>query len=276
MNLLKRELGEKFEIALHITRANLPSITELNKWPKEAEVWRELDSEGHKNRPYPSSLLKQFHLVKEAMKKAKTKLELQDCLLVTADHGLTRYGFCSSQSLLPPKGVTEIHKWGRCAKIGRITHEITNPESPWIVEGNEWLCLLHHSRFKGGTGASNEVHGGATPEEVLVPVIKITPKDKDSEIYCRIISRKVELNIRKEGVLEIEIFPTPERLEIKFISTGQIFMGHKKRERVFSFTLKNIDPGKHEVILSTRSKQIKKWILEIVGPAGLEEEDLGI
>ena len=275
LNILTKEIDEGYKLDLYVTRVNLPTITDTNKWPDGAEVWRELDSEGHKNRQYPFSLIRQLDLVEKVMKEIKARLELQDSLVITADHGFTRYEFCKMKTFTPPKGTKGVHKWGRCAEIERITPEITDPNSPWVVE-DRWVCLLHHTRFKKGTGAPNEVHGGATPEEFLVPVIKISSKDKEPIFHCRAISERVVLDIRNKGTLEIEIFPSPDELEIKFLKSGKTFKGIKKDEGRFIFSIEDIDTGKQIVVISTGIRQIKRLTLEVTGPFGLEEEDLGI
>ncbi len=47
---------------------------------------------------------------------------------------------------------------------------------------NGYIVLADYGRFKGSRAANVEVHGGASLEEVVVPVITLSLKDSSIEI----------------------------------------------------------------------------------------------
>ena len=58
---------------------------------------------------------------------------------------------------------------GRCCPVDELS------EKPEVATNeNNYYVLANYDRFKGGRKASVEVHGGATLEEVLVPIIEIS------------------------------------------------------------------------------------------------------
>ena len=57
---------------------------------------------------------------------------------------------------------------------GRCCAECATDGLDTVTVENGWLVLADYGRFKGGRAAAVEVHGGATNEEVIVPVIEIT------------------------------------------------------------------------------------------------------
>ena len=51
------------------------------------------------------------------------------------------------------------------------------------TDENGYWCIANYDQFKGGRKTGVEVHGGATLEEVAIPIITFTLKDKDIECY---------------------------------------------------------------------------------------------
>ena len=56
---------------------------------------------------------------------------------------------------------------GRCCPINDL-----DEKPACATEENGWWILANYDRFTGGRLSSVEVHGGATLEEILVPVIE--------------------------------------------------------------------------------------------------------
>ena len=66
---------------------------------------------------------------------------------------------------------------GRCCPCSDIDNK---PE--YATKENEFWVLANYDRFKGSRKASVEVHGGASLEEVIVPIIEIELLDKKISI----------------------------------------------------------------------------------------------
>ena len=66
---------------------------------------------------------------------------------------------------------------------GRCCPAEINPDIPYVAYEDGFAVLANYERFRGGRKANVEVHGGATLEEVVVPVITISRKPENIE-YC--------------------------------------------------------------------------------------------
>lgn len=90
-----------------------------------------------------------------------------------------------------------------------------------------------HSRFKGGRAAAVEAHGGATLEEVVVPVITVSLADDRVEI--RLASDKVFYS--RQNPVELTLFFTAS------FNNVYIFVNDKK------YAAEKLD-DKYRVVLS--------------------------
>ena len=87
-------------------------------------------------------------------------------VVLTSDHGSSRGAvICCGRTInLQSKG----EHGGRCCKI-----DSRDVKPKCAVEANGYYSLANYDRIQGGRLNCAEVHGGATLEEVLVPVIEI-------------------------------------------------------------------------------------------------------
>lgn len=268
------ERQQVLDVEFSIARANLPTTTEANKgWSDNAQVIRNLDELAHK--PYyqfPGSLVKELDIIEKAVQKAIQHLEYSPEVILTSDHGLTRYLF-NKNSIKPPKQ-TEVHKWGRCGFFERQTEEISEG-SHWIIESNR-ICLAIHGRFEGGSGAVGEVHGGATLEEWLVPVVKLRKKAPSFEelisYSIRLESSKIRLDTKGRGYLHVEVSPDVEELSLRV--SDKIFKAIRKGPEKFRIDITSLSAGQAKGLLESRYRSIGEVTFEVI--RGIEEEDLGL
>ena len=172
---------------LHVVSAltgyvQLPTITETNKveWAKERTLpeIKELDNiahngaEAHTVKPNEENLRAQLEVISktvllamgQGLANAKHKR-----VLVTADHGTSRLAICAwnqkiVRTLEIPLGDTEILDWRYC----RNAPKSEDLEKPLV---GEYAAVRGYNRLPKSGGKGFEVHGGATLEERLVPVI---------------------------------------------------------------------------------------------------------
>ena len=71
------------------------------------------------------------------------------------------------------------------------------------IDGDDFWVLANYDRFKGGRLANVEVHGGATLEEVVIPIIEITRATSDYEF--KMLTDKITFSRRKKDA-EIQIY----------------------------------------------------------------------
>lgn len=174
---------------IQVARAELPSITSINSnfynvWqgPKEAKI-TELDDIKHgKNNKLPAGGLRDFPLhlaleldvIRTVMERIAKKLASREIprIVLTSDHGATRLAVisgCEDIWEMPEPG----RHGGRCCKAS----DAGEYKPACAILENGWYCLLNYSRFKGSHSSSVEVHGGATLEEAVVPVIVFSLRD---------------------------------------------------------------------------------------------------
>lgn len=177
----KRGLSARISVA----RAELPTITSINRdffdvWQGRKEKNDELDNIKHNdpdgynftNNELPIHLAKELDIITAMIDMAATKLAIRHCkrFLIVSDHGASRLAVLRRKEEKYDTDTTGEHS-GRCC-------ELFQPyDLPFAAEENGYLVLADYGRFKGSRAANVEVHGGATLEEVVVPVIELSLKD---------------------------------------------------------------------------------------------------
>lgn len=180
------------EVHIQIGRAELPTLTCFNRdfydnWQGPKEKTRELDrlkheghqiSESENKCPYPIHLSEELTIIDHVLMWMKTELESKrsNRIVLTSDHGASRLAVINNKENKWRMATDGKHS-GRCCP----TNEIDEKPDCATDERGFWV-LANYDRFKGGRKANVEVHGGATLEEVLVPVIAFSLKDKNIDI----------------------------------------------------------------------------------------------
>ena len=99
--------------------------------------------------------------------------------MVVSDHGATRLAVLEEEENGADflVGETKGQHGGRCSMASE------DPHIPYVVYQNGYAVLANYSRFKGSRKADVEVHGGATLEEVLVPMISISLAPEEMRVW---------------------------------------------------------------------------------------------
>lgn len=190
-------------LRIHIAQADLPTITTINKefftdWTGQKEKDECLDSLKHKEsggydyqyEKLPLHLAEELDVLGKILEKAATMLALHQCkrVLIVSDHGASRLAVIKEQEEKYETDTKGQHS-GRCCKIPP-NYSPTEYDLPLATEGNGYLVLADYGRFKGSRAANVEVHGGASLEEVVIPIIELTLANPDTmvEIVEKIIT----------------------------------------------------------------------------------------
>ncbi|MBQ9813725.1 MAG: BREX-4 system phosphatase PglZ [Thermoguttaceae bacterium] len=185
--------GLKLEV--ETTRADLPTITSVNSgffddWPDE-DRFHDLDLDDIKHNAYkkniydvdgaPTYLADELIVIEEVLKKATVMLNSKDyrTFLLVGDHGASRLAVLKKQEEKYDCGSKGKHS-GRCCKA--IDGFDLSENLPCATEENGWFVLADYGRFKGSHEARVEVHGGATLEEVVVPVVALSLYDQSIKV----------------------------------------------------------------------------------------------
>ena len=184
-------LGLKLEIS--IGRSVLPSLTDINKafyddWKGPKQQTKRLDEIKHKGESrfnyegdgkLPIHIVAELEVINEALHRAKQELLQENArkVIIASDHGASRLAVINEHENKHVLSDTTGKHSGRCCPQSETDEK---PESATSEKG--FWVLANYDRFKGGRPANVEVHGGATLEEVVVPLITITPRPSEIEI----------------------------------------------------------------------------------------------
>lgn len=155
-------------------RAEVPTLTSVNKdfyleWIGEKFPKNEkLDKLRHESRKVSVYFCDELYIIEDTLNEISAALKSGDAskVILTSDHGSSRGAvICCGRTInLQSKG----EHGGRCCKI-----DVRDVKPKCAVESNGYYSLANYDRIQGGRLNCAEVHGGATLEEVLVPVIEI-------------------------------------------------------------------------------------------------------
>ena len=191
-------LAKKKGLSIHVDIAyvELPTITSINKgffekWAgskKEKEPC--LDEIKHKEEggyfykpgQAPVHLASELEVIRKAIDRAATELAMHTCktFVIASDHGASRLAVIHHQEEKYDTDTKGEHS-GRCCK------EFADADLPQAICENGYLVLADYGRFKNSRAANVEVHGGASLEEVIVPIITLSLK-KQYDLIIKLLN----------------------------------------------------------------------------------------
>jgi hypothetical protein len=262
-------------VSFDLVRANLPTITENNRrWEKEEDLERNIDRVAHSS-PYRSNraLVQQLEAVCQVARKAIGLLGTVRQVIITADHGLTRFARGTGEVRLP--GEVRVHKWGRCASLPPDFPLETLPRPDCLYyEGS--VIMATHKKLVGQAGRSEEVHGGATPEEWLVPLVVVRRAAKPVSpelVKVRVLTPDITLNVRGEGKLRVEVSGYEgESLYLRV--RHLVFEGQCEYGATWTLSLRHLEGGRHRGVLEGDVGRLAE--IEFRAVKGLVEDTLGL
>ena len=231
--LLEKIRGIDSTISLaeaRIGTAVLPTITKVNMDKADPETISEkkiddLDTLSHiKDKSdcnYFSIVAKQFELIDTIARRIVEAIKIHPDMevIVTADHGMSRMaakGFHLTQGVNPPHKA-EVFNHGRYCVLSSETAPVSVSNTK--KDGNiVAFCTHNHFTFSGY--APGEVHGGATPEEWLVPVLHFAKYNKHGTspkfINYTLVSSEVFLGVDGTATLSIKTDEPAKSLVVDF------------------------------------------------------------
>lgn len=200
-----------------IARSELPSITSLNK--EFVETFeaagcscvdiKEIDDIKHHGKDnfnyettrLPIHLIWELEILETIIKKIKAQLEagIYAKAVILSDHGASRLAVISEQENRWEMATKGVHS-GRCCPVSEL-----DQKPDYATEDNGFWCLANYDRFRGSRKANVEVHGGASLEEVAVPIIEITLKGKEVEVFIQEEYTIIQVSYRKKAAIELFI-----------------------------------------------------------------------
>lgn len=179
-------------IEMSIGHCELPSITEKNKefiqyFGGKYRKIDDLDELKHHSQIYdyekikePVHIFRELEIIDAELRRIQSLLVQENITkaIIVSDHGASRLAVIYGQE---NDSVLELDEKGKHS--GRCCPAEDNPNIPYAAYEEGFAILANYERFRGGRKANVEVHGGATLEEVVVPVITLSRKPENIE-YC--------------------------------------------------------------------------------------------
>lgn len=187
ISLIKEIIREKNNQGIYlneikIARALLPSTTETNKASLQsllAEPLKkagDLDNLAHQpTNLWPTTIVKELQLVRDIVEDIIEKYNGKKVAIIS-DHGLTYLSqLCNGIGL---NGVESDHH-GRIAI--KTSGTWTADNNYFRMEDGKTVCALRHSSLCNKVPKGQGIHGGCTPEEVLVPIFIVSSSVSGTE-----------------------------------------------------------------------------------------------
>lgn len=208
-------------------RCELPSLTVFNKEfvdtlkNKGCQVSdiKELDDikhHGENSFDYmkektPIYLIKELEIIDGLLTKIQASIlaGTYSKAIIISDHGASRLAVLHENENIWSMETNGEHS-GRCCKISEI-----NDKPDFAIEESGYWILANYDRFRGSRRANVEVHGGATIEEVAVPIIEITQKASNIEAFIVKESRVLTLAAREYAIIKIYVGIRSNNISIK-------------------------------------------------------------
>ena len=245
----ERELMAKITICT----ANLPSITSKNK-----EFIEEFESRGiivnsekrldeikhhgtddydYRQRKQPIHLIKELEIIDETLEKIKLKLAqgAYEKAVMISDHGASRLAVIHGTENMWEKESKGEHSGRCCPKTDVDVH------SPFATEEDGFWVLANYDRFRGGRKANVEVHGGATLEEVVVPIIEITKIIDDIEVS--ILDKVITVSFRRKAA--IRLFSKTKLKNVNVCVDGIFYEAQELDNNIYQVNMPQIKKAKH-------------------------------
>jgi len=252
-----------------LTTADLPTITECNKY--EGKKINELDKYIHDENPYtyPKSLIEEIDVITNIAKKIVELPDKEICIV--SDHGfsfLCLKKFGNFKKLDFEKANHE----GRCMWVESEQYLDDPYFITWKIDhghcmNKKVLIALTHTSLNNTP--YREVHGGATPEEVFVPYLVIGTKTEKWKYEIKPKNFEIVTN---NLTIAFEIFPAPQSIPKISMEGKMLDLIYDNREKVYKLKLNGLKTGDHLLILEIENKQ---YILKVKIKGGFKENNLG-
>ncbi len=253
LGYVKEKCAElKLRFATKISRANLPTITALNRefydeWQGKKETpIKDLDELKHhpergydyNNSPNPIHLVEELEVIKTALERAKTKLLTGECrkVLIVSDHGASRLAVISPDVQIANNSC-EVKSGGRYCQGKSL------PVADNIASESDYAIVADYSRFAGSRAASVEVHGGATLEEVIVPIIEVTLVDNNVQVTLE----KNVIEISYKTVPTLILIITPDCDSVTASVDNTIYKAERLEKSKYKVVMPELKKGKYMI-----------------------------
>ena len=263
--------------------ANLPSITSKNKeFVTDFEAKglivnsiKELDKiKHHGTNDYdyrqikqPIHIIRELEIVDEVLENIKLRLSQGYCdkAIIISDHGASRLAVIHETENMWEMASNGQHS-GRCCPKSDA-----DVQSKFATEEDGFWVLANYDRFKGGRKANVEVHGGATLEEVVVPIIEITKSSDDIEVS--IVDKVIKVSYKKQAA--IRLFSKTKLQNVTVLIDGHYYEAQEQDNNMYLVNMPQLKKAKrYNVDVFSSNNPIATNLSFEIKKEGSQEKDL--
>lgn len=276
-----------------VCRCELPSITSRNK--EFLDLWDEsrivsvkdideikhhgkFDYDYYSNSKWPLHLMKEMETIHDTLEKIRNKFidgTITSAVMI-ADHGASRLAV-----LYDTENVWELKEKGQHS--GRCCPKSDVDEQPmFATDAGDFWALANYDRFKGSRKANVEVHGGATLEEICIPIIELTYSDGNVEVHLMAVDEdsvdftgvlEIEVSFRKKAA--IKLFMTSELSDVNIAVDGKSYEAASLGKGFYRVDMPHLrKPGTYSVDVYTGDNVVAEKLTLIIKREGQREKDL--
>lgn len=253
--------GQFHIVHSEFTRANLPSETTLNGFYDEGVIkYDGIDKLGHDNAQYKpcATLVREIDMVKEYVKRIiSDNRGAPVTIAIVSDHGMSALSRKAESRKLEGKYDHE----GRFLRVekGKFADDDFFFTHPNENDNNYYRVALTHSSLS--KKPTHEVHGGATPEEVIVPLIIISNKSESVKLDYEVIPTQGKVAL-SEALVEVTIIPQPTAAFMRF---NNIDYELKRNHTQWSVKVEGVKEGKNTFVVIPEAGEPKQIEIEFYG-----------
>ena len=249
-------------VLTQVARTNIPSNTHLNSFEVDnkkifkKEALDELAHDGHYQKYL--TLIKELKTVRQIIEDILNDNKVgKHTIAIVSDHGLSAMSR-NCESLKLDSNTKHEGRYVLLDSDSGLEHDVNFVVHTNEYDGKKYKVALCHASL--GKKPTHEVHGGATPEEVLVPFIVITNDDLAKPLTFAVKPKETSIPVSDKKV-SFTIMPAPQ-------SATVIFNGQEipltKNGLQWEAMLSSATEGKQLTVMPFRGKPVQIEI-EIYG-----------
>ena len=276
-----------------VCRCELPSITSRNKeflelWPEDKVVsikdideikhHGKFDYDYYSNSKLPLHLMRELETIHDTLEIIRNKLigGTITCAVMIADHGASRLAVLHDTENVWEMAEKGQHS-GRCCPKSDV-----DVQPDYATDAGDFWALANYDRFKGSRKTNVEVHGGATLEEICVPIIEITYAEGKAEVHLMKADSdavdftgilEIEVSFRKKAA--IKIFMTAELPDVNIRIFGKTYEADSLGNGFYYVDMPDLKkPGTYSVDVYSGDNVAAENLTLVVKREGQREKDL--
>lgn len=194
VGLIQFFLNEEYKSVYYfidIGYSALPSITEINKDflnNRKCKQYKygilDLDEIKHSGE-YPEYIVDEIDIVLDIVKNAVNELEVFNKVVITSDHGSSRGAVIAKGNTYKAKEGAQVERHGRYCIDAKNQYET---EIEVCFDIAEYHIMGNYDRFSISGNIRGQIHGGATLEEMLVPVIVLSKSPLEEKVNIQLLT----------------------------------------------------------------------------------------